>query len=308
MIAIVRPAHAQNVAAEALFREGKELLKQGKLTEACAKFDASDRLEPSVGTELNAADCHEKNNKLATAWAGFLKAAGTASKVGNEKARETEARRRAALLEPKLSYLTISVPEASRVNGVTFKMNGAPVDSALWNAAVPVDAGDYEITGEAQGYESWSAKLTITVSEKKSVVVPPFKESTKVETPETKPEPLEKEQVPVEEPHKSSSKVVPIVLGVGAVALLGGGLTFELLGRSQYSDAKAEMMDQARRDSLQSSANTKHQIAQGLAIGGVAVGAAAVVMYLLGRDHEQTDTTATRIVPSSSGIAVVGQF
>jgi hypothetical protein len=312
LLVVVRPAHAQNVAAEALFREGKELLNQGKLAEACAKFDASDRLEPSVGTELNAADCHEKNNKLATAWAGFLKAAGTASKMPNEKARETEARRRAALLQPKLSYLTISVPQTSRVNGLAFKMNGADVDSVVWNTAVPVDAGEYEITGEAKGYESWSTKLTIAVSEKKSVVVPPFKELPKgptVQTPEKQPEPVDQEPAPVEVPRRTSSKVVPVTLGVGSVALLGAGLTFELLGRSSYDDAKAEMMDQARRDSLERSANTKHKVAQGLAIGGVACAGAAVVMYLLGRSHDdEPDASAVRVVPSPSGLAVLGRF
>src|SRR5688500_5414952 len=87
LMLVARPALAQSVEAEALFREGKALLQQGKLAEACAKFDASDRLEPSVGTELNAADCHEKNGKVATAWAGFLKAAANAAKAGNDKLR-----------------------------------------------------------------------------------------------------------------------------------------------------------------------------------------------------------------------------
>jgi len=306
----VRPAHAQKVEAEALFREGKELLKQGKVAEACVKFDASDRLDPSVGSELNAADCHEKNNELATAWAGFLQAAGNAAKSTNDKARETEARRRAALLEPKLSYLTLTVPESSRLSGLTIKRNGTNVDAALWNTPVPVDAGDYEIAGQAPDHAPWSTKVTIATSERKSVEVPRFKEVAPGQTPETPRAPVDTNaQPPVEHPHETPAmRKAAIAVGVGSVVLLGAGLTFELLGRSSYSDAKAETMDQARRNSLESSANTKHHVAQGLAIGGVAAAGAAVFMYLSSRHQDEPETTAARVVVSPSGIALVGQF
>src|SRR5262245_36758792 len=112
------PAHAQSVEAEVLFRDGKKLMKEGKLAEACDKFEASDRLESSVGTLLNLADCREKNGQLASAWIAFRKAATVAKQAGNDAKREAEARRRASALEGKLSYLTIAVPEGSRVAGL----------------------------------------------------------------------------------------------------------------------------------------------------------------------------------------------
>ena len=152
-VAVVRPpdAAAQSVEAEALFQQGKKLMAAGNVAEACDKFEASDRLEASVGTELNLADCREKNGQLASAWAAFLKAAGTAKRAGNDGAREAEAKRRATALTSRLSYLTISVADSSKVDGLVIQRNGEPVDPALWNTGVPVDPGVYEISGQAPG-------------------------------------------------------------------------------------------------------------------------------------------------------------
>ncbi|MEO6773826.1 MAG: hypothetical protein ABI467_12550, partial [Kofleriaceae bacterium] len=43
--AFAQPAGAQ---AEILFRKGQDLLAHGKTAEACAAFDASEKLEPGV--------------------------------------------------------------------------------------------------------------------------------------------------------------------------------------------------------------------------------------------------------------------
>ena len=46
VVAVASPAHGQPAAAQAevLFRNGKRLLKQGQVPEACASFDASQKL------------------------------------------------------------------------------------------------------------------------------------------------------------------------------------------------------------------------------------------------------------------------
>ena len=67
-------AHADAASAEALFREGRSLIKQGKLDAGCDKLDASEKLESSVGTLLNLGDCREKNAQVASAWGVFLEA------------------------------------------------------------------------------------------------------------------------------------------------------------------------------------------------------------------------------------------
>src|SRR4051812_40177212 len=56
------------VAAEALFQQARELLKQGAWGEACSKFETSMELDPSVSVLLKIARCREHEGKLAQAW------------------------------------------------------------------------------------------------------------------------------------------------------------------------------------------------------------------------------------------------
>src|SRR5689334_12967515 len=104
-------AHAQSAEAEALFRDGRALIRRGKLAPGCDKLAASERLETSVGTLLNLGDCREKLGKLASAWAAFRKAEAMARRAGSDDKRQAEAERRARQLEPKLSNLEIRVAQ-----------------------------------------------------------------------------------------------------------------------------------------------------------------------------------------------------
>ncbi len=56
----VRPLQsAAATKAEELFSEGKALMAAGAVPQACAKFEASNRIEPAMGTLLNLAVCEE---------------------------------------------------------------------------------------------------------------------------------------------------------------------------------------------------------------------------------------------------------
>lgn len=162
-------ARAQSAEAEVLFRDGKALVRNGKLEEGCAKLEASQRAESSVGTLLNLGNCREKLGQFASAWAAFRKAEAQAKLAADDEKRRAEARRRISLLEPKLSHLTVQI--GSRVRGLVVRREGEVIDPALWNTAVPVDPGAYDLTVEAPGYKPWSTKVTIEAKGKKRVVV-----------------------------------------------------------------------------------------------------------------------------------------
>src|SRR5262245_65102433 len=99
---------ADKTTAEALFAEGRRLMAAGKYARACPKLEASQKLDPGVGTLLNLADCYEKNGQTASAWAQFVEAASEARRLGDAR-REQAANARADALEPRLGRLTIAV-------------------------------------------------------------------------------------------------------------------------------------------------------------------------------------------------------
>ena len=105
------------------------------------------------------------------------------------------------------------------------------------------------------------------------------------------------------------SKVAPIATTAGAVVLLGAGGGVLLWGNSTYDTAKAEMMDQARRNDLYDSANLKRRVAIGLGVAGIATAGVAVWLFLH-KDSTSPATTARRhdVVVSPTGIAIVGTF
>lgn len=155
-------AQSASVQAQSLFEEGRKLLKAGKLAEACAAFDSSQKLDPAIATLLNLADCRERNQQLATAWGTFADANRMARASNNDKLARV-ASNHARKLEPRLSKLTISVPADRQVPDLEVLRNGETVLSASWNHALPIDGGSYTITARAPGRAPWSTTKTIKV-------------------------------------------------------------------------------------------------------------------------------------------------
>src|SRR5512143_1351640 len=152
-------ARAQSAGAEALFRDGRSLIKQGKLDAGCDKLEASEKLESSVGTLLNLGDCREKQGRYATAWAAFRKAEDEAKRDGNDKKRQAEAKRRAQKLEDSLAQITIQVGPSSKSDGLVVKRDGETLDPAVWGTAIVVDPGNHKIVAEAPGEKPWSTEV-----------------------------------------------------------------------------------------------------------------------------------------------------
>ncbi|HSR98645.1 MAG TPA: hypothetical protein VLM79_16425, partial [Kofleriaceae bacterium] len=122
LLCIAGTAQAQSAPdqAEAQFQRGKRLMAEGKIAEACAAFDDSQRLDPSPATVMNQAHCRERNGQLATARALFLEAARQTSAMRDAKWKKTHATATglAAKLDPRLSTLRIDVPPDNVVEGL----------------------------------------------------------------------------------------------------------------------------------------------------------------------------------------------
>ena len=286
-------AHAQSSTAQAetLFRQGKDLMSKGKIAEACAAFDASQKLDPTIATLLNQASCREKNGQLATAWGLFLDAERQSRSASDDSSRQLHqvATDHAAKLEPKLSTLTITVPAENRVGGLEILRNTERVDPGAWNKALPVDGGTYNISARAPGNAEWSSSITVGPDhDSKTIEIPKLKAAA-LQTPVAGGPDAPSAADGATERH--GSKVVPLVLGGVAIGLFGGAIGFELSARSTYDKAKPEV-DDAKQKSLWDSANTKRHVSQGLGVAGVATAGVAVWLYLRA-GSETTATTST---------------
>ncbi|WP_438010249.1 hypothetical protein WME89_17330 [Sorangium sp. So ce321] len=157
--------------ADALLEQGKQLMKKGKLAEACPKIEESYRLSPRSATLLALATCHEKQGKLATAWAEYIDLGAAARKEGNKRL-EADAKARGAKLELRLPRLTLNVPRAAAIEGLEVTLDGEPVDSAAWGQARPIDPGEHKVSASAPGRKRWELSVTIKRGERKAVAVP----------------------------------------------------------------------------------------------------------------------------------------
>jgi hypothetical protein len=283
---VPRPAHAQSAQAEALFQDGKRLMAKGETAKACEKFEASDRVEPASGTEINLARCRETSGQLASAWAAYLKTAATAKHDGNTR-REAEARKQAAALEPRLIYLTIVVPDESRVDGLGITRNGIAVDQALWNQRVPVDPDEYTISGEASGYRPWSTSVLVKTKSKK-VEVPALEKRPEVRRAEPRRTAPDDAGEPEVSRWTDRRKLSLALVAVGVAAAGAGiGLGLHASSLERQSDDLCDHLTCHSADAVALNQSAR-RYALAANVGFVAGGAAVVgaaVLWWLGAPH-----------------------
>ena len=242
-------ASAAKVAAEALFEEGRKLVAEGKIDEACPKFADSQRLNPSPGTLLNLASCYEKSGRTATAWATYREAASTASATNRQDLLAT-AQRHADALFPTLSKLTVTA--SSPPDGFVVMLDGVQVGRAEWGVALPADPGNHTIEASAPHFKTWSTKVTVPASSGAMTVTLPALEPmpevppAAVAPPPGPPPPPSPSEAPPESGAASSDhgstywngqRIAGVVVGGVGVVGVGLGVVFAASAKSQYDDS-----------------------------------------------------------------------
>jgi hypothetical protein len=132
--------------ADALFRQGVTLLKEGDDAGACARFAQSKELAPAVGVSLYLADCLQRVGKPASAWREFRSAEALATERKDKRA--ALARRRADALAPGLDRLTIQVAP-SLEDSLRVSLDGKAVERDDWGTAIPVDPGNHVVVARS---------------------------------------------------------------------------------------------------------------------------------------------------------------
>jgi hypothetical protein len=135
-------------------------MAEGKLGEACQKFEASAQLSQTPGVRLNLVDCWTAMGRTASAWAMSEEALGLAERSGDEPAATAARQRRESLLK-QLTSLAVTVSPEAALPGLEITRDGQRVLAAEWGMPVPVDPGPHTIVAQAPGRTPWSSTQTL---------------------------------------------------------------------------------------------------------------------------------------------------
>ncbi len=284
------PAYADSASAEALFRAGRDAAKNQDWPAACRNFHESNRLDPAPGTQLNIADCEEKQGHIATAWTFYKQ---VAEQLAESDERRTFASGKINALEPRLPYLKISLaPGADKASVVT--RNGVELRSASLRLALPVDPGKQEIVVRAPGHEVSRLEFELKEGERREEVVQPGKalppgETAPGETPGTKPEP------------NTTRTVGWVVGGVGVAGIALGAVTgaFTLQKKSVVNrncDAD-KRCNQEGLDAVDSGKTFGTISGVSFAVGAALVATGTVLV--LTSDNKERPVSSLRVGPTS---------
>jgi tetratricopeptide (TPR) repeat protein len=284
-------AGGNRAAAEALFNQGRDLMTKGKFAEACPKFEASQQLDPGLGTMLNLAECYEKTGRTASAWAEYREAIPLARAAGS-KARQDLATERAQALQERLSTLTIRAMTGDDDSAhLEIRRDGVPVQPAELGAPIPVDPGEHLIEVTAPGKQTWSSKVLVGADAAKvQVDIPKLEAAISDAPPPAAPAPAAAttDTAPPPAAPKSSGSAQRtaglISAGVGVVGV-GLGTVFGLQASGNWSDAKEECQAYPYECSqkgldLRSDAKSQATLSTvGFIAGGALLGLGAVLYF-----------------------------
>jgi hypothetical protein len=141
--AISEEAKAQ---ADALFEEGRALVKAGQIGPACKKLEESHRLRPGIGVLFNLADCNERLGKTGTAYQQYREVVAKTQEAGQAE-REKVAKERIAALEPRLVKLVLSVPPGAKLTKLT--VDGVVIPPEQYGQPRIVDPGELVVRAES---------------------------------------------------------------------------------------------------------------------------------------------------------------
>lgn len=287
---------------------------------------------------LRRASAHEKEGKVATAWAEYKQVLEDATKSGDQK-RLALARTHLAETFKKLSYVKI---DPGQSNATEVLIDGKLVDKSAWATPQPLDPGPHEITVAAAATKSQTLSITVppgpvtqplalpTLQANDDTPVTPAapvaaatetkdpapakpqatKLSDEAELLRSGPVPSDP-SVPAKKRSGNTGRTVGFVLGGVGLVGVGVGTYFGVVALGNKKDVDAHC-GAAASEALTSTAipcdaqgfkAQKDAHTNGtISTIGIGVGAAAavtgVVLIFVSKGPDKTDSTALRIAPA----------
>jgi hypothetical protein len=322
-------ADADILRAQALFDRGRQLMTQGRASEACPLFEESQRLDAGIGTQYNLAACYEALGRVASAYALFLEVSATAQARGQTE-RARAAAMRARSVEPKLSRLVIET-ESEQRSALIVERDGNVVDPTEQGIAVPVDPGRHEVRAHGTGLVPWARVIEVDASpvvHRVRIPALPLAPTVVAELPAaglpTAPaascDPATSGGCAAPEAPPAESSLRPALgitaLGVGVAGLgLGTGLALHARAKNESSEAAGcdahgcptSASLALRKEAIK--AGNWATVSAGIGLAGVAAG--GILLWALPHS-DRADAAALRVLPNvtleSAGLDVSGRF
>jgi len=317
--ALAQPTPEGKAIAETLFRDGRALMDEGRYPEACRKLEESQRLDPALGTLLNMAVCHEKEGKIATAWAEFNEAMVLARREGRQD-RFDLAQQHMTSLEPDLPKLVLNVPPQSRIPGLEILRNGTPIGVGAWGTPLPIDPGEVIIEARAPKYKPWTTTLQIEIREQKSEDIPllesmPEDELTTGASAGTGSS--RRSPPPPPEDFWTANRIAGVTLAGVGIAAMGIGSVFGVTALNNQSDREAYCSGKTCSDQrgidLNKDAMRNANIANITIGAGALVGAVGALLFFSGGSDAPTEMQSGvdisfTMMPSQASAGVRGTW
>jgi hypothetical protein len=277
------PTSEARATARELFLQGRTLMESKDYRGACPKFEESQRLDPGGGTLLNLAICHELVGRTASAWAELGEALRVA-KLDGRADRQALAEEHLRAIEPRISRITIVVPDAARVAGLEIRRDGIVLGSAAWNEAVPVDPGEHVIDASAPGKLSARQEIKIAGDgEKASVTIEPLADAPREESPPP-PTPSIALDKPASEDRGRPLRIAGIAAGATGLASVAVGSIFGVVAIDARARAESQCLGAICSEkalSLNDRAATSADISTVLFIAGGVLLVGGITTFLL---------------------------
>jgi hypothetical protein len=324
-------AWADQETADAAFKRGQAAVKAGRVHEACQAFEASDKLEAKVETQLSLAACYEQDGKPIAAARLYRALAETDS---NAERRKTSSAK-VAKLEAKAPKLRILLSQ--RPDGLVIKVDGVQVPNT---GDVLVDVGPHEVIAIAPGFQGHASapvdreRAIVDVilrleakAEPRPEPMPtpaPTPTPTSTPTPEPTPDPsltvtpmlTATETPPIRtEPAGDHRKRNGVIIGAAGLGVIVGAVVFYGASSSKFDDEHslcpssqcATTADLEKAKSLVSDGRTYRGISYGMGIGGIAILGLGAYL-LLAPHHEEASRVSVQIGSGSGEVTFTGHF
>lgn len=309
----IAPAYAQapgKEVAKRLFEEGVELEKKSDFAGALAKYKEAEAITVTPGLRFHKGYCLESLGKLTAAVDEYELAGKLAQAQGKADVHAAVAARLDPLRArvPQLS-IKVSTPGAK---DLVVSLDTSEVGAGLVGGKpFRIDPGEHDVRARATGYENFVKHVQVPEGQTTVVEVVlkpkagsaaatpvaaaplPATAPTTGSAPEADPD----QPGPDLTPHRSLA--APIATTVGAVVLLGAGVTFFVLGGSAQTDGEKACAAKLDCDDDRTKVRTFDALALGTLIGGTALAVTSIVLWAAGGKSSSSAWVTAR--PSMSG-------